>query len=236
MTSAQAAAELAYLSSVGDHTITAANYVSWAESDTVALPANPVLLTVTGGNAAFLSAITPDLVSDGYSAVDFVSTQQADAGGSSATWTQLAALTSTAWQFSFSSGAAGGTIVASDPASCDYYYACMTAIDSAATYENRVADEIGTGRDELDNDLWMQTVDDDLWSPPFGDAGQTGQEYNGPQGWLSLWASWVFPVVFVPGGAASNNEHNVLDVTGTTSESSFQSALTSDLAGGFFNG
>jgi hypothetical protein len=236
MTPAQAEAELAYISGAGFNTITAETYATWAAGTTVALPANPIMLTVTGGNAALLSAITPYLVSYGYSADDFVSTQQADAGGSSATWAQLAALTSSAWQFSFSSGAAGGTPVAADPITCDYYYACMGATESTSTYENRVANEIGAGRTELDNDLWMQTVDDDLWSPPFGDAGQAGQPYNGPSGWLPLWASWVFPVVFVSGGANGQNEHNVLELSGSTTEAAFQAALTSDMASGLFNG
>jgi hypothetical protein len=236
MSPAQAEAELAYVSTAGFHSVTSATYVTWTQGATVALPANPILLTVTGGNAAFLAAITPYLVSYGYSAVDFVSTQQADAGGVSATWAQLAALTPSAWQFSFSSGASGGTPVATDPTSCDYFYACMAASESASTYQNRVANEIGTGRTELDNSLWMQTVDDNLWSPPFGDVGQAAQPYNGPAGWLSLWASWVFPVVFVSGGASGQNEHNVLDLSGSTTEAAFQATLTSDLANGIFNG
>ena len=99
-----------------------------------------------------------------------------------------------------------------------------------------MANEIGTGRLELDNDLWMQTVNDYMWSAPFGDAGQAGQEYNGPAGWLAQWASYVFPVVFVPSGANGNAEHNVLAVTGNTTEAVFESTLTSDIAKGSFNG
>jgi hypothetical protein len=236
MSASQVEAELTYLQTDGYDTITAASYVSWADGDTVALPANPILISVTGGNDAILTTITPYLVSDGYSAVDFVSTQQADDGGSSATWAQLAALTSAAWQFSFSSGAAGGTSVAADPSNCNIYYACEAPSETATTYENRVADEIGTGRLELDNDLWMQTVNDYLWSAPFGDVGQAGQEYNGPAGWLSLWASYVFPVVFVPSGANGNNEHNVLDLNGSSTEVVFESTLASELASGTFNG
>jgi len=45
--------------------------------------------------------------------------------------------------------------------------------------------DVGAGRLELDNQLWMQTVNDFMWSAPFGDAGQAGQQYNGPAGWLS---------------------------------------------------
>jgi hypothetical protein len=235
MTQTQVGAELAYLAAAGYHTINAADYVSWAQSQTVALPANPILITVTGGNAAFLSAVTPTLVSAGYSAVDFVSTQQADSGGSSATWVQLAALNPAAWQFSFASGASGGTLVASDPSTCNIYYACKAPGETDAAYEARVANEIGIGRLKLDNGLWMQTVNDFLWSPPFGDAGQSGATYNGPAGWLPLWASDVFPVVFVSGKASGNNEHTVLDVTGTLSESSFESTLVADLADSLFN-
>jgi len=46
-----------------------------------------------------------------------------------------------------------------------------------------------------------------------------------------MWASWVFPFVFVSGKTNGNNEHTVLDVTGTLTESSFESALGNDLAG-----
>jgi len=236
MTLSQFQAELSYLVAQGYNTISAASYVSWAEGAVVALPANPILLTVTGGNDVLLAAVTPYLVSDGFSAVDFVSTQQSDAGGTSATWTQLAALTSAAWQFSFASGAEGGSVVASDPSSCNIFYACEAPGESDAAYESRVSTEIGSGRLELDNQLWMQTVNDYLWSAPFGDSGQAGAEYNGPLGWLSLWASYVFPVVFVSSGADGNNEHDVLALTGSTTEASFEAALTSDLAGGLFNG
>jgi len=236
MTATQVEGDLSYPFSQGYHTISAASYASWAAGNTVALPANPILLTVTGGNNALLTAITPYLVSDGYSAVDFVSTQQADAGGTSATWAQLAALTSSAWQFSFSSGAAGGTLVASDPSTCNIYYACQASGETAAAYQARVANEVGAGRLALDNTLWMQTVNDSLWSAPFGDAGQAGVEYNGPSGWLAQWTGNVFPVVFVSSGANGNGEHNVLPLTGSTSQATFTSTLASDLAAGTFNG
>jgi hypothetical protein len=236
MTPTQVEAELAYLQASGDHTIAAAAYVSWAESNTVALPSNPILLTVTGGNESFLAAISPYLVNDGYSAVDFVSTAQADLGGSSATWAQLAALTPSAWQFSFSSGANGGTLVPSDPSTCDVYYACEATGEGDSAYQSAVMNDIGAGRLELDNQLWMQTVNDFMWSAPFGDAGQAGQEYNGPAGWLSLWASYVFPVVFVSGGASGDNQHNALDLNGSTTEAAFESTLSSDEQNGTFNG
>jgi hypothetical protein len=236
MSTAQFSAILAYLHTEGDNTISAANYVSWTEGDTVALPPSPILITVTGGNASYLAAITPALEQFGFTAVDFVSTQTADANSSrgGGTWAQLAALNTSVWSFSFSSGSAGGTRVASDPSRCNVYYACEARGETDDAYETRVSNEIGAGRLELDNQLWMQTVDDDLWSPPFGDVGLAGQEYNGPTGWLSSWASWVFPVVFVPSGASGLNEHNVLAVTGSTSESKFESSLTSELAVGDF--
>jgi Bacterial Ig-like domain (group 3) len=236
MTPAQVQAELAYLQAAGDHTIAAAAYVNWAEGHTVALPANPILLTVTGDNESFLAAVSPSLVNNGYSAVDFVSTAQADLGGSSATWAQLAALTPSAWQFSFSSGANGGTLVASDPSTCNVFYACEATGEGDSAYQNAVMNDVGAGRLEVDNQLWMQTVNDFMWSAPFGDAGQAGQPYNGPAGWLSLWASYVFPVVFVPGGASGNNQHNALDLTGSTTEANFESTLSSDEANGTFNG
>jgi hypothetical protein len=75
-----------------------------------------------------------------------------------------------------------------------------------------------------------------LWSPPLGDAGQAGQPYNGPAGWLQQWASYVFPVVFVPAGANGFNQHNVLSLSGSSDEATFESTLTSDLANGTFNG
>ena len=236
MTPTQVQAELAYLQAAGDHTIAAADYVNWAEGHTVALPANPILLTVTGDNESFLAAVNPYLVSDGYSAVDFVSTAQADLGGSSATWAQLAALTPSAWQFSFSSGANGGTLVASDPSTCDVFYACEATGEGDSAYQSAVMNDVGAGRLEVDNQLWMQTVNDFMWSAPFGDAGQAGQPYNGPAGWLSLWASYVFPVVFVSGGASGNNQHNALDLNGSTTEAAFESTLSSDQANGTFNG
>jgi hypothetical protein len=236
MSATQIEGELAYLQAEGYNSISAATYVSWAADSVVALPANPILLTVTGGDNVVLEAITPYLYSDGYSAVDFVSTQQADAGGGSATWTQLSLLNSAAWQFSFSSGAAGGSLVATDPTTCNIYYACEAPGETATTFENRVTNEIGSGRTELDNDLWMQTVNDSLWMAPFDDAGQSGAEYNGPAGWLSLWASWVFPVIFVTGGAGADNEHYVLELNGDTSEATFQATLASDLASGMFSG
>jgi hypothetical protein len=236
VTPAQAEAELQDLVGAGDNAISASSYVSWAEGDTVALPADPVLLTVTGGNEAFLAAITPYLVSDGYSAVDFVSTAQADAGGTSATWAQLAALSSSAWQFSFSSGAEGGTVVASDPSTCDYFYACEASSETASAYETAVTNEMGTGRLELDNDLWMQSVNDDLWSAPFGDAGQPGAPYNGPANWLQQFGANVFPVVFVTSGADGYNQHDVLAVTGSTNPANLVSTLQSDLSEGLFNG
>ena len=236
VTATQVEEELAYLQSQGYNAISAADYVSWAQGSVVALPANPILLTVTGGNDVLLAAITPYLVSAGMSAVDFVSTQQADAGGTSATWAQLAALTPAAWQFSFGSGSTGGTAVLTDPGSCDIFYACEAPGETDAAYESRASSEIGAGRLKLDNDLWMQTVNDYLWSAPFGDAGQPGQESNGPIGWLAQWASYVFPVVFVSNGASGDNEHNVLVVTGSTTEASFELALASEIAVGSFNG
>jgi hypothetical protein len=236
MTALQIETELAYLRAQGYNSIPAASYVTWAEGSVVALPASPILLTVSGGNNVVLSAVTPNLLSDGYTAVDFVSTQQVDSGGTATGWAQLTALTPSAWQFSFSSGAAGGTTVTSDPPSCNMYYACEAGGESATTYENRVTDEVGSGRTELDNDLWMQTVNDFLWMAPFGNAGQAGQEYNGPAGWLSLWASYVFPVVFVSSGAGGDNEHNVLELTGASTEPAFESMLAGDMATGTFNG
>ena len=53
----------------------------------------------------------------------------------------------------------------------------------------------------------------------------------GPPPQSQMWASWVFPFVFVSGKTNGNNEHTVLDVTGTLTESSFESALGNDLAG-----
>ncbi|HEY3841960.1 MAG TPA: hypothetical protein VGL48_01805 [Acidimicrobiales bacterium] len=236
MTAAQVEAQLAYLRAQGYNTVTSGSYETWTTGAAVALPAHPIMLTFTGDNNALLTAITPYLVSDGYSAVDFVSTQHVDAGGASTTWATLSTLAPAAWQFSFGSGASGGTPVTSDPAACNIYYACLASNESATTYENRVANEIGAGRLELDNGLWMQTVNDDLWSAPFGDAGQPGQPYNGPVGWLATWASYVFPVVFVSGGASGNNEHNVLALVGSTTEAAFQTALSAELANGTFNG
>jgi hypothetical protein len=236
MSAALVESDLAYLVGQGYHTITSANYVSWAAGDTVALPSKPILITVTGGNDALLSAVTPYLVSDGYSAVDFVSTQTADAGGVSATWAQLGALASSAWQFSFSSGASGGTVVATDPSSCDIYYACLAPSETSSAYQTRVANEIGTGRLELDNNLWMQTVDDALWSAPFGDAGQPGFPSNDSSDWLAGWAANVFNVVFVTSGADGNNEHNTLALTGSSTETGMASSLASELASGAFNG
>jgi hypothetical protein len=236
MTASQAQAEITYLRGQGDNTISAANYAAWAAGTTVALPANPILVTVTGGSYAFLAALTPLLVSNGYSAVDFVSTQQAVGGGTSATWSQMASLAPAAWQFSYSSGSSGGSLVPSAPATCNIFYACTQSGETDVTYENRVANEIGTGRLALDNGLWMQTVNDSLWSAPFGDAGQAGQEYNGPAGWLELWASYVFSVVFVPSGANGYNEHNVLSLNGSSTEAQFEATLASELAAGSFNG
>lgn len=235
LTLAQVVAQLSYLQAAGFHAISAANYVSWAEGNTTPLPTNPILITVTGGRNDLLATITPYLISAGYRALDFVSTAQADAGGLSATWAQLAALSPSAWQFSFSSGAAGGTKVATDSSTCDIFYACQAPGEASAAYQARVAGEIGAGRLAFDNGLWMQTVNDFLWSPPFGDAGQSGQEYNGPPGWLAQWASYVFPVVLVAGGANGNDQHNVLGLTGTTTEVSFETTLKADLADGTFN-
>jgi hypothetical protein len=232
----EAVAGLSYLKAQGYNTISAATYVSWAEGLLPALPTDPLLLTVTGDNESFLAGISPDLVSDGFSAVDFVSTQHADAGGASATWAQLAALTPAAWQFSFSAGAAGATLVASDPITCNIYYACEATGETATTYETRVANEVGAGRLELDNGLWMQTVNDYLWSVPFGDVGQAGQVSSGPSGWLPLWASYVFPVVFVTSGASGDNEHDVLAVSGSSTLTGLETALTQDLSNGSFNG
>jgi len=236
MSLSQVEAALSYLVAQGYHTVSDSEYVSWAEGDTVALPADPVLLTVTGDNPVLLTGITPYLVSDGYSAVDFVSTQHADAGGSLATWSQLAQLTPSAWQFAFAAGADGATLVSSDPSSCDIYYACEAPGETDSAYETRITDEIGAGRLELDNSLWMQTVDDSMWMPPFGDVGQAGQPSNGPAGWLAEWASWVFPVVFVPTGANGNNEHDVLALTGSSTEAGFESTLGADVANGTFDG
>jgi hypothetical protein len=42
-------------------------------------------------------------------------------------------------------------------------------------------------------------------------------------------------VVFVSSGASGNNEHNVLDLSGATSESTFESSLSASTAGGTFN-
>jgi hypothetical protein len=56
MSTTQVQTELTYLTSVGSNTISAATYASWAEGNPVALPANPLLITVTGDLDSFLSA------------------------------------------------------------------------------------------------------------------------------------------------------------------------------------
>jgi hypothetical protein len=148
----------------------------------------------------------------------------------------LAALTSSAWQFSFSSGTSGGTVVAADASSCNIYYACLAPSETSSAYQTRVANEVGTGRLELDNSLWMQTVNDSLWSAPFGDAGQPGSPSNDSSDWLAGWAANVFNVVFVTSGADGNNEHNTLALTGSSTQAGMAASLTSDLAAGTFNG
>jgi hypothetical protein len=231
----QVSAMVSYLMAQGYNAISSTSYESWASGSDPALPAKPVLITFSGGNATLLGAATPVLINAGYSAVAFVSTQVADSAGGVGSWAQLQSLGSTPWTFSFSSGAAGGTSVASDPIACNIYYACAAPGETDAAYQARVSGEIGAGRSELDNTLWAQHVDDFMWQPPFGDVGLTGQAYNGPSGWLPLWASWVFPVVFVPSGAAGNNEHNEMLVDGSTTVGSFGSTLTSSLSSGAFS-
>jgi hypothetical protein len=219
------------LVTMGYHSISSAQYRAWVAGTTPALPTMPVLLSFSGDNATVLASVGNDLWLDGYSAVDFVSSAAADAGVSES-WTQLAALNPAVWTFSFASGAQGGTAVAGDPTTCNVYYACEAPGETDSAYQTRVANEIGVGRVELDNKLWMMTVDDFLWQPPAGDVGQGGVAYNGPAGWLSLWASWVFGVVFVPSGANGNHEHTDLVVNGATTQASFSAALSAGLNGG----
>jgi hypothetical protein len=220
---------------LGYHTITSSQYRAWVAGTTPALPSLPVLLTFSGDSGAVLSKVSGDLWLDGYSAVDFVSTGAADAGVSES-WAQLAGLNPSVWTFSFASGALGATAVASDPTSCNVYYACEAPGETDTDYQNRVAGEIAAGRVEIDNKLWMMPIDDYLWAPPGGDVGQSNVAYNGPTGWLSLWASWVFPVVVVPSGANGNHEHTDLVVDGTTTPGSFAAALSAGLAGGTLGG
>jgi hypothetical protein len=43
-------------------------------------------------------------------------------------------------------------------------------------------------------------------------------------------------VVFVSGGASGDNQHNALDLNGSTTEAAFESTLSSDEQNGTFNG
>src|ERR1700730_9040937 len=65
VSTAQLTAELSYLKAHSYHTISAAQYLAWAEGSRPTLPANPVLLIADNGINNFLSGAQKILEADG---------------------------------------------------------------------------------------------------------------------------------------------------------------------------
>ncbi len=250
LSQAQFANELSYLRASGYTSVTAAQYVAWAARKTVVLPAKPILITVDDGIENFFSGGTAILRQYGFRAVAFIVTQFADGAtvtGSSfigwdASWSELSSLDPEVWEFAFHAGAQGHSIAYPDNPGCAYFYPCQLPAESAAAYETRVSAEIGAGRLELDSRLWSRAVNDDMWAVPWNDLAQPGsqQPVSGadPPDWLPLWASYLFPVVFVQDAGRNGmlNEHYRLELHGDMTESSFETQLRADISAGNFDG
>jgi hypothetical protein len=250
LSQAQFANELSYLRASGYTSITAAQYVLWAQHKPVTLPARPILITVDDGIGNFFSDGTAILRRYGFRAVAFIVTQFADGAavagspfiGWDASWSELASLDPAVWEFAFHAGAQGHSIAYPDNQGCIYFYPCQMSAESSATYENRVSAEIGAGRLELDSRLWSRQVNDDMWAVPWNDLAQPGsqQPISGvdPPGWLPLWASYVFPVIFIQDAGRNGilNEHYRLELHGDMTEIFFEAQLTADISAGNFNG
>ncbi|MHB8465116.1 MAG: hypothetical protein ACYDH6_09090 [Acidimicrobiales bacterium] len=236
-------ANLDALAKAGYHTVRASQYVQWVTGQPVTLPSKPILITVDDGILNFFAAGTAILRHHGFTAVAFVVTGFADGAtagdplyaGWNATWSDLRMLDPRAWEFAFHAGAEGHavqTYSTVDP----YFYASRMPAESDPQFEQRVTSDVVKGREELATQLGNRSHSK-LWAVPWNDAGQPGQPYDGPAGWLEHYASTTFPVVFLqdPGRNGIMGERFRFEVQGWMDEAYFEQTLASDIAAGAFS-
>jgi len=214
--------ELSWLYSHGYRTITTAQYVKWATSQDVMLPAKPVLLTVDDGIANFYGPATPILEHFGYTMVSFVVSGYAQGAqdgvpeneGWDATWTQLQNLPPGTWEFAFHAGPHGHEILAND--SCPYFYVCPKHGKFAA-FKASVKADINAGIAAEQQQLGSR-VNTQMWAVPFNDLAQpSGGPHSGGAKtgkWLQAYAAKKFAVVFVDGQVSQANQHYRYEVHG----------------------
>ena len=251
VSTAQLTAELGWLRSEGYNSISASQYLTWAEGKNVSLPSNPIFLVADNGIEPFLVGAAPVLRQYDYTMAVAVVTGFADGAsndcpepayeaacplfnvGWDATWAQLRALPSL-YSFIFEAGIAGHFVQTYDP-TCTDFYACVVPGETTAQYERRVTNDITQGISELHRQLGQRAVDG-LWVVPYGDLGYTActvlscvpQPSDGPAGWLVSLASSSFGVVFVEDSFCNGiaNERYRVDVQGWMTLSEFESLVS----------
>jgi hypothetical protein len=216
--------EINWLYAHGYRTVTAAQYVAWANGADVKLPAKPVLLTVDDGIANFYAGATPVLRHFGFTMVSMVVSGFAQGAqdrerqyeGWDATWTQLRSLPSDVWEFAFHAGPEGHVTQRGD---CPYFYTCQRSGESDAAYQARVTADINAGIAAEQRELGDR-VNTQMWAVPYNDLAQDNTEPQSgtdPAQWLQDYAEQKFAVVFVDGQTTRNNQHYRYEVHGTDS-------------------
>lgn len=243
ISSAMFNSNMAYLHGAGFSTIGGSQYVAWLQGQGPRLPAKPILITVDDGIINFFGNGTTILRQYGFRAVAFIVTGFADGAASgnpnnvgwNMTWPQLVALDSRVWEFAFHAGAQGHYLQTYDP-NVAYFYDARMPGETDAQFEARVTADVQNGRAELNARLSSKIVDSALWAVPWNDAGQPGQPYDGPPGWLEQWASATFPVVFLQDSDRNGVMHERFrfEVQGWMTESYFEDTLAGFVSSGAF--
>jgi Bacterial Ig-like domain (group 3) len=262
VSTAQLTAELGYLKAQGYKTISPLQYEQWTEGANQRLPTKPVFLVDDNGIENFLAGAQPVLASYGFSMAVAVVTGFADGAkgvcslpafqpgcpvandnGWDATWAQLRAFSPSVYSFIIESGAAGHFVQTYDP-TCTAFYACMVAHETVSQYENRVANELAQGEQEIMNKVGAARFTPGMWVVPYSDDGYpacsgnacTSQASDGPAGWLPAWTASRYKVAFVEDAFRNGiqNEHYRIDVQGWMTESEFETMLNQNLVSGYF--
>lgn len=235
---------MSYLHTNGYQTITGAQYVAWRQGTPIRLPSKPVLITVDDGITNFFGNGTPILQKYDFHAVAFVVTGFADAAASgnpnnagwNMTWSQLNTLSTRTWEFAFHAGAQGHNVVNYDPG-IPYFYDARMPGESDSQFVKRVVGDVQVGRSELASKLPSWNINPNMWAVPWNDAGQPGEPYDGPTGWLEQWASSQFAVVFLQDSNRNGvmNERFRFEVQSWMTETYFEQTLEGLVASGCFN-
>jgi hypothetical protein len=263
VSTAQLTAELGYLKGQGYRTVTPLQYLWWTKGINDGLPAKPVFLVADNGIENLLAGAQSVLRADGFTMTVAVITGFADGaskvctqpkyepgcpgdnadGNWNSTWSQLASLPSSTFNFILESGTAGHFVQTYDP-NCTAFYACKVPGETTLAYENRVSTDLSAGQQEIVRKLgnrftaglWVVPYSDDGYTP-CTDVSCTPQPYDGPAGWLTSWTAQHFGVAFVEDAFRNGiqNERFRIDVQGWMDEPTFEQMLNGDLAAGNFS-